>query len=80
MTRRVKVLEEDPHTVPLGEAIDALGKLAHGLQVQQEPDEDVPAWLVGVLTNVVVMPATEVPHLSRTQAKRIWDSYKTRPR
>lgn len=80
MTRRVKVLEEDPHTVPLAEAIDALGKLAHGLQVQPAPDEDVPAWLVGVLTNVVGMPAREVPHLSRMQAQRIWDSYKTQPR
>ena len=80
MARRVKVLQMDPHTVPLAEAIDALGKLAHGLHVQSEPDEGVPAWLVGVLTNVVGMPATEVPHLSRTQAQRIWDSYKAQPR
>ena len=62
------------------DAIDALGKLAHGLEAQPEPDDELPAWLVGVLANVVGMPAAEVRHLSVTEAQSIWDSYKGRTR
>lgn len=80
MAQRVKALGRDPRTVPLAEALDALGKLAHGLEAQPEPDDEVPQWLVGVLTNVVGMPATEVRHLSVAEAHSIWDSYKSRPR
>ena len=80
MTQRVTVLGNDPHTLPLAEAIDALGKLAHGLEAQSEPDDELPAWLVGVLANVVGMPAAEVRHLSVTEAQSIWDSYKGRTR
>ena len=80
MAQRVKVLGREPHTMPLAEAIDALGKLAHGLGAQPEPDDELPAWLVGVLTNVVGMPAAEVRHLSLTEAQSIWDSYKGRTR
>jgi len=80
MAQRVKVLGREPHTMPLAEAIDALGKLAYGLGSQPEPDDELPQWLVGVLTNVVGMPAAEVRHLSATEAQSIWDSYKGRPR
>ena len=80
MAQRVKVLGREPHTMPLAEAIDALGKLAHGLGAQPEPDDELPAWLVGVLTNVVGMPAAEVRHLSATEAQSVWDSYKGRTR
>lgn len=80
MAQRVRVLGNDPHTMPLAEAIDALGKLAQGLGAQPESDDELPAWLVGVLTNVVGMPAAEVRHLSVTEAQSIWDSYKGRTR
>ena len=80
MLQRANVLGRDPHTMPLADAIDALGKLAHGLETQPEPDDELPQWLVGVLTNVVGMPAAEVRHLSATEAQSIWDSYKGRPR
>lgn len=78
MTQRVQSLGRDPRTVPLAEAIDALGKLAYGLHAQQEPAEGLPAWLVGVLTNVVGMPETEVGYLTAEQAHGIWESYKLR--
>ena len=80
MAQRVKVLGNDPHTMPLADAIDALGKLARGLEAQPEPDDELPAWLVGVLTNVVGMPVAEVRFLSVTEAQSIWDSYKGRTR
>ena len=71
MAQRVKVLGSNPHTMPLADAIDALGKLAHGLETQPEPDDELPAWLVGVLTNVVGMPVTEVRQLYVSEANRI---------
>jgi mRNA interferase RelE/StbE len=80
LAQRVKVMGREPHTMPLAEAIDALGKLAYGLGSQPEPDDELPAWLVGVLTSVVGMPAAEVRHLSVTEAQSIWDSYKGRTR
>ena len=80
MMQRVKVLGRNPLTMPLAEAIDAMGKLAHGLEAQPEPDDELPAWLVGVLTSVVGMPVTEVRHLNVSEAHSIWDSYKGRTR
>ena len=80
MLQRVKVLGRSPHTMPLAEAIDAMGKLVHGLEAQPEPDDELPAWLVGVLTSVVGMPVTEVRHLNVSEAHSIWDSYKGRAR
>ena len=78
MAQRVKVLGRNPHTVPLAEAIAALGKLAHRLGTQPAPDDELPLWLDSVLTSVVGMPAAEVRHLSATEAQSIWDSYKAR--
>ena len=77
---RVKALGRDPHTVPLAESIDALGKLAYGLEAQPEPEGGLPPWLVHVLTSVVAMPATEVRHLSEAEARSIWEAHKGRPR
>lgn len=79
ISRRVKTLGRNPQTVPLAEAIDALGRLAHGLAAQPEAHDVLPQWLVGVLTRVVGMPPEEVRHLSEKQAQAIWDSYKGRP-
>jgi mRNA interferase RelE/StbE len=81
MARRVRDLRSDPHTVPLADAIDALGKLARGLKAPQElDDEELPRWLMSVLTTVVGMPAAEVQHLSVEEATRVWDAYKRKPR
>jgi len=80
MARRVEVLGSDPRTVPLADAINALGRLAQGPESHEESDDELPAWLVGVLTEVVGMPPSEVQHLSVLDAKSIWDAYKSRPR
>ena len=80
MSDRVRTLGRDPHTLPLAEAIEALGKLAHGLQAQPETTDELPPWLAHVLTSVVGMPDQEVRHLSTEQAQSIWDAYKNSPR
>ena len=74
------MLGRDPHTMPLARAIDALGRLAHGLGAQPEPGDELPAWLEGVSGNVVGMPAAEVQHLSASEAQDLWDSHKGRTR
>jgi mRNA interferase RelE/StbE len=80
MSARVKALGRDPHTVPLAESIDALGKLAYGLAAHPDPEGGLPPWLVHVLTSVVVMPESEVRHLSEAEARSIWDAHKGRAR
>ena len=80
LSYRVKALGRDPHTVPLAESIDALGKLAYGLAAQPELEGGLPPWLVHVLTSVVAMPETEVRHLSEAEARSIWDAHKGRAR
>ena len=78
---RVAALEGSPHTVPLAEALSALGKIAYGLEAAAEPDADgVPDWLVHTLTSVVKMPRQEVDRLTPAQAQQIWDAYISSPR
>lgn len=77
---RVAVLEDSPHTVPLAEALSALGKIAHGLQAAPEPAVDeVPEWLVHTLVSVVKMPRREVDRLTSAQAQQVWDAYVRSP-
>lgn len=78
---RVAVLEEQPHTVPLSDAIAALGKVAFGLEAAEEPVTNVlPGWLVHVLVNVVKMPPAEVRRLTADHAQEVWDAYIRSPR
>ena len=73
---RVAALEGSPHTIPLAEALLALGKIAYGLQAATEPAVDqLPEWLVHTLVNVVKMPRHEVDRLTPAQAQRVWDAY-----
>ncbi|MEP6666401.1 MAG: hypothetical protein ABJA81_08145 [Nocardioidaceae bacterium] len=82
MRRRIATLSETPHTVPLAEALERLGKLAHGISSTGEPSAkpSVPDWLVHVLTNVVRMPPDQVERLTEEQAKQIWETYTRTPR
>lgn len=78
---RVLALQDSPHTVPLAEALAALGKVAHGLQAAAEPAADeIPEWLVHTLVNVVKMPREEVNRVTTAQAQQIWDAYVSPPR
>lgn len=81
VTQRVADLRGQSHTVPLADALAALGRLTHGLEATPEPSgddvQDLPAWLTDVLTKVVGMPADEVALLSETQARAAWDAYTT---
>lgn len=78
---RVTTLEGSPHTIPLAEALLALGKAAYGLEASTEPVADaVPDWLVHTLTSVVKMPRQEVNRLTPDQAQQIWDAYIGSPR
>ncbi|GAA2027302.1 hypothetical protein GCM10009720_03790 [Yaniella flava] len=74
---RVSQMRDDPATVPLAAAIDALGRAAYGLKASTEPDEKaaVPEWLVNTLVYVVKMPRHEIARLSPEQAQRIWNGY-----
>lgn len=73
---RVSLLREQPHTVPLADALAALGTVAYGLQASEEPTgDDLPHWLVHVLVNVVRMPVAEVRRLTTEQAEEIWQAY-----
>lgn len=78
---RVAALEGSSRTVPLAEALSALGKVAYGLEAAAEADADeVPGWLVHTLTSVMKMPRTEVERLTPAQAQQISDAYISSPR
>lgn len=82
VTQRVADLREQPHTVPLANALATLGRLAHGLEATPELDkrgdvQELPAWLAEVLTKVVGMPSDEVAQLSGEQARAVWRAYTT---
>ncbi|MFW6599095.1 hypothetical protein ACQBAU_01295 [Propionibacteriaceae bacterium Y2011] len=78
---RVSALEESPHTIPLAEALSALGRVIYGLEAATEPAVDqVPDWLVHTLVNVVKMPRQEVDRLTPAQAHQVWDAYVSSPR
>ena len=79
MADRVRALGKNPRAVPLAEAIEALGKLAYGLEAKAEPQE-VPPWLIHVLVSVVGMPEAEARQLSESEAASVWEAYKSRPR
>lgn len=74
---RVDQMRGDPITVPLAEAIEALGKAAYGLEAAHEPtaQQGAPEWLIHALVHVVKMPRDEVERLSAEQAQQIWDGY-----
>lgn len=75
--QRVTEMRSDPVTIPLAEAIDALGKVAYGMEAVQEPTTEpvVPEWLVQTLIHVVKMPRAEVQRLTQEQAQQIWDGF-----
>lgn len=79
---RVTTLEGSPRTIPLAQALSALGKAAYGLEASTETAaaDAVPAWLVHTLTSVVKMPHQEVIRLTPAQAQQIWDAYISAPR
>lgn len=70
-------MRRDPVTVPLAEAIDALGKVAYDMEAAQEPTTEpaVPEWLVQTLVHVVKTPRAEVQRLTQEQAQQIWDGF-----
>lgn len=83
MNRRVATLRGQPHTIPLAEALESLGRTTYGLVAASEPVPDrerIPEWLVHALVAVVEMPRDEVAKLSQVQAEALWTAYTTRPR
>ncbi len=81
MEARVARLAATPRTMALADAVERLGKLARGIepspqtQPETDPEREIPAWLVHVLTKVVGMPREEVDRLTAEQAKAVWDGY-----
>lgn len=80
--QRVARMKADPVTVPLAEALGALGKVAYGMEVTEEPgvQESIPDWLVHALVHVVKMPRAEVLRLSADQALQVWDGFISEPK